>query len=257
MEEFKFFYYFLIFCTGACIGSFSIAAANRITNNEDYIYKPSHCDSCNTILRFYEKIPILSWILQKNKCNYCGSAIGVEVFWSELISGLLFVFIIFIYGFNLEGFYFLTLAGLLFAITLSDLKSKAIIDSWLLIFTIISLLPISHDFGLKLQNFLIFCGGFFLLDFFVTFYIQNIKSKITKNINLQSQKALGEADMLIAGAIGANLGIVLGLSSIFLASCLAIIPSILNNIYKKDSQLPFVPFLFIGFLIVLSIKELM
>ena len=239
------------------MGSFSIAAANRIANNKDYIYEPSNCDSCNTILKFYEKLPILSWIIQKNRCNYCGTAIGFNIFAAELISGLLFLVVIFIFGFNLQGFYFLILTGLLFAMTLSDLKSKAILDSWLLIFIIISLLPIGYDFSSKLQNFLSFCGGFFLLDFFVTYYIQNIKSKIINNMQLQSQKALGEADMIIAGAMGANLGIASGISSILLASCLAIIPSILNNIYKKDAQLPFVPFLFFGFLIVLCVKELM
>ena len=251
------FYYILVFFAGASVGSFSITAANRIASNKDFIRAPSACDNCGELLKFYELIPVISWFWQKNRCNYCGSKIGYEIVISEIACAFLFVGIVYIFGANLQGIYFLVFFGLLFAMSLSDLKSKAIYDSWLLILVTVSLIPVGADFAEKLKNFLIFCGGFFLLDFLVTFYIQNIKAKFTNNESLKTQKALGDADMIIAGAIGANLGLVFGLGSIFLASCLAIIPSILNTIYKKDSELPFVPFLACGFLIAICAKEVM
>ena len=97
---------------------------------------------------------------------------------------------------------------------------------------------------------MLFAGGFVLLDFFITFYIQNIKSRFTKNEALKQQTALGEGDIPIIAIIGGVLGVKLGLVAIFLSSIFAIIPAILNNIIKKDIETPFIPFLALALFIV-------
>ena len=100
-------------------------------------------------------------------------------------------------------------------------------------------------------NILIFTGGFALLELAITYYIQNIKAKITKNKELETQRAMGEGDMPIAGVIGGLLGIQLGVSAIFLAVLLAFLPAIYNMFSKKEIETAFIPFLSLGLFITL------
>ena len=100
-------------------------------------------------------------------------------------------------------------------------------------------------------NILIFTGGFFLLELTITYYIQTIKAKITKNKELETQRALGEGDMPIAGVIGGLLGIQLGVTAIFLAVLFALVPAIYNMFSKKEIETAFIPFLSLGLFITL------
>jgi len=93
-------------------------------------------------------------------------------------------------------------------------------------------------------------GGFVLLELILTFYIQTIKAKITKNKDLENQRALGEGDIPIAGVIGGLLGIQLGVSAIFLAAILALFPAIYGLVRKQEIETPFIPFLSLGLFIV-------
>jgi leader peptidase (prepilin peptidase)/N-methyltransferase len=126
-----------------------------------------------------------------------------------------------------------------------DFKYRAVPDYLLIIAVIIALL-----IG-DLKNTLLFAGGFVLLELFITFYIQNIKAKITKNKALESQAALGEGDIPIVAVIGGILGIHLGISAIFLAALLALLPALYNLISKKEIETAFIPFLSLGLFITL------
>ena len=96
------------------------------------------------------------------------------------------------------------------------------------------------------KNAFLFAGAISLLAFILTFYVQNIKSRILKDERLKTQEALGEGDIPIIAIIGIILGIKAGLVAIFLASLFAIIPSIYSNIKNSETQLPFIPFLSLG-----------
>jgi leader peptidase (prepilin peptidase)/N-methyltransferase len=100
------------------------------------------------------------------------------------------------------------------------------------------------------KNTLIFMGGFVLLELVLTFYIQTIKAKITKNKDLENQHALGEGDIPIAGVIGGLLGIQLGISAIFLAAIIALFPAVYSLVSKQEIETPFIPFLSLGLFIV-------
>lgn len=102
---------------------------------------------------------------------------------------------------------------------------------------------------------LVFAGGAVLLELFVSFYIQNIKAKFKNDETLSTQKALGEGDIPIFALIGGILGLHLGVVSIFLSAIFAIIPSILSQIFKDDIEIPFIPFLALGFFAVLFFGE--
>lgn len=75
-----------------------------------------------------------------------------------------------------------------------------------------------------------------LIRYYVSFFIK--------------REAMGEGDIILAGSMGALLGIKLSLMAIFLASLIAIIPSLYNRFSKKDLELPFIPFLALATFIV-------
>lgn len=242
----------IIFILGTCIGSFLSLVAYRLPQNKSIIFGRSHCESCNSTLSWGELIPLISYIIQRAKCKTCGFNLPFKYILTELICGLIFVMLYKNFGLSFEFLKFTLLSSFLIVLSIIDFNYKAVPDTLLLLIIIITLIPtVNLSFLDLLQTFLLFSGAFFIIDFMVTFYIQNIKSKITKNIDLLNQKALGEGDIPIAGMIGAILGIKLGIIAIFIGAIIAIIPSLYFNIKKQEAELPFIPFLSIGFILTL------
>ncbi|HFU76647.1 MAG TPA: prepilin peptidase [Arcobacter sp.] len=235
---------FIVFLYGAIIGSFLNVLIYRLPLGLSII-KPirSYCPSCGYQIKWYENIPLLSYLFLKGSCSKCNEKIGLSYFVVELISGLLAVFIYLKLGINFDFFIAIILFYLLLSLSFIDLKYKAVPDYLLLLCLIV--MVFMPEFNLI--NALIFAGGFVLLDFIITFYIQNIKAKITKNKELEDQVALGEGDIPIVAVIGGILGIKLGVLAIFLAAIFAIFPSIYTSITKKEIETPFIPYLTLGF----------
>lgn len=128
-----------------------------------------------------------------------------------------------------------------------DFKYKAVPDYLLLTVFILSFFVSPFPFLESLKYGMLFAGGFVLLNFVLTFYIQNIKSRIYKDESFRTQEALGEGDIPFIASMGIVLGTFEGVVSLFLAALFAIIPSIYSSIVKKDLQIPFIPYLFLGF----------
>ena len=70
--------YVIIFIFGSIMGSFLNVLAVRLSNNESIIYPSSHCHNCQHKLKWYELIPILSYIIQKGKSNCCNTRIPIS-----------------------------------------------------------------------------------------------------------------------------------------------------------------------------------
>lgn len=230
---------------GLIIGSFLNVLIYRLPLGISLINpKRSFCTSCNTQIKWYENIPILSYIFLRAKCSSCGIKISCKYPIVESISAT-FTYILFIkLGLNYEFYIVLVLIYTLIVLSFIDFEYKAVPD-YLLLIALLNSFFIS-DFSFK--DALLFAGGFVLLDFFITYYIQNIKSVVTKNEDLREQTALGEGDIPIVTLMGGILGIQLGLVAIFLASIFAILPSVYNSIRNDDIETAFIPFLVLGFL---------
>ncbi|MBM5785122.1 MAG: prepilin peptidase [Cyanobacteria bacterium K_DeepCast_35m_m1_288] len=76
---------------GACIGSFLNVVAWRLPRQESVVRPRSHCPHCGTTLRWFENVPVLSWLLLRARCRHCGSAIAVRYPAVELLCAGLFV----------------------------------------------------------------------------------------------------------------------------------------------------------------------
>lgn len=87
----------ITFYVGACIGSFLCCQARRIHHKETSKGKRSHklnrrsiCMHCKEQLKWYDNIPVLSWLLLRGRCRYCHKKIGIAELISELGTGAAF-----------------------------------------------------------------------------------------------------------------------------------------------------------------------
>ena len=236
---------FFVFIYGIVIGSFLNVLIYRLPKEDIAFFTPkrSICPHCGYQLKWYENIPLISYLILKAKCANCHKPIAIHYFVVELLSGLVSVALYLSFDITIDFFILLLLFYTLIVLSFIDFEYKAVPDYLLLIILIIMLFVPNFN----LINALIFAGGFVLLDFIITFYIQNIKARITKNKDLEDQVALGEGDIPIVAMIGGILGLQIGVVAIFLAAVFAIVPSIYATISKKEIETPFIPYLVLGF----------
>jgi len=78
------------FVFGLCVGSFLNVCAWRIPRGESVVSPPSKCPKCDRPIRWYENIPLLSWLALRGRCRGCREPISIRYFLIELATGLLF-----------------------------------------------------------------------------------------------------------------------------------------------------------------------
>ena len=104
------FFYILFFVVGACMGSFLCCQARRLhlrqgKKKRSKLSPRSICLHCKKQLKWYDNLPILSWLTLRGRCRYCHHKIGIAEFISELLGGiaLLVVFVSFDYTVSAGG----------------------------------------------------------------------------------------------------------------------------------------------------------
>ena len=75
METFLLIIFFIL---GIVMGSFYHVVATRLSNDESIISPPSHCPRCNHYLKWYENIPIISYIILRGECSKCKAKIPIS-----------------------------------------------------------------------------------------------------------------------------------------------------------------------------------
>ena len=222
---------FLFALIGLCFGSFLNVAILRIPKNESINLPSSHCPTCKHPLKWYHNIPLISWIALRGKCAFCHTSISYQYPLVELSSALIFVICYHQTHLVFQGFLAAFIFTLLLALSIIDLRYKAVPD--MLSFPALFLAFALGDPLVSLQNGLLFMGAFSLLRMGIS--------------SVMKREAMGEADIIIAGIIGAMLGIKLGCASIYLGALIALCAFIILR--KKGYELPFIPFLSISLFI--------
>jgi leader peptidase (prepilin peptidase)/N-methyltransferase len=90
-------WFVFIFAFGCCIGSFLNVVVYRLPRDKSLIRPPSSCPACGKHIRFYDNIPLLSWLLLGRKCRYCKAAVSLRYFVIELLTGLVFLGLFILY----------------------------------------------------------------------------------------------------------------------------------------------------------------
>lgn len=97
------FLYIIIFIMGTLFGSFYTLAVHRIPRKIDITHTHSFCPNCNHKLGFFELIPVWSYIFLGGKCKECKQKIRPRYIILEILSGITFVVIALLSGFNAEA----------------------------------------------------------------------------------------------------------------------------------------------------------
>ena len=237
--------YFFIFIVGLFAGSFLNVLADRLPKGKSPIKGRSHCDKCRKTLKWFDLIPLLSFISLKGKCRYCFTPLSFYYPIVELATGVIFALTFYFFGIMnhelriMDLFYYLFLVSSLIVIFFADLRYGIIPDKVVFsAITIIFLYLFINPSSLIINHLFSAVGAslFFLLLFLIT-----------------KGKGMGFGDVKFAFLMGLILGfpnIIVGLYVAFLTG--AIIGCILILWRKKrvfGTAIPFGPFLVIGTLV--------
>lgn len=116
-----------VFLFGMCIGSFMNVCIYRLPL-EKSIADPSRsvCPSCNNTIKFYDNIPVLSFLWLKGKCRHCNTPISFRYPLVETIAGLAALAVFLTFGLTLQGLIYFTFISSLLVITFIDIDHKII-----------------------------------------------------------------------------------------------------------------------------------
>lgn len=121
--------YIAIALIGLCIGSFLNVLIYRLPLGMNIATPPSHCPTCNQKIRWYDNIPLLSYIILGGKCRHCKSKISIRYFIVELVNILLWIAILVVFRLSVYSIIFLLLSSILLAIIYIDFEHQIIPDS--------------------------------------------------------------------------------------------------------------------------------
>ena len=226
--------YILFFVLGTILGSFYNVVGYRIPKKESIIYPPSHCPKCNHKLKFYELIPIISYIIQKGKCKNCKEKIGLFYPIFELITGLLFAISLKIFGLTPNLLLILTFISMLIIITISDIKYMIIPDSILLFFSILILIEIYIFKGFNEVLSSITNG---IISFIIMYLIKKFGDFLFK------KESMGDGDIKLMFVIGLFTSYKNALLTIFIGSLIGLPISLISIKKNTNHILPFGPLL--------------
>jgi len=80
------------FAFGAAIGSFLNVVIWRVPRGESIVSPPSHCPKCNAPIKWYQNIPVVSWLCLRGRCANCKAPISARYIFVEVLCGCLFLF---------------------------------------------------------------------------------------------------------------------------------------------------------------------
>jgi len=120
---------FILFIFGICIGSFLNVCIYRLPHSKSIVHPPSACPGCDTPIRSYDNIPILSFLLLRGKCRTCKTVISIRYPLVELMVGLFAVCAYLKFGLTLEALIIYIFIASLVVITFIDIDYRIIPDA--------------------------------------------------------------------------------------------------------------------------------
>ena len=227
--------YIMIFLIGISIGSFLNVCIYRIPKKEDIVLERSHCMSCGNVLKWYELIPLFSFIVQGGKCRNCKTKLSAQYPLIELLNGLIYVWIFIVKGFCPESILFCICASVLIVISVIDWRTFEIPFGCNIIIGILGIvrvfLNLAHWYDYVIGFFAV--SGLFLIIYWIT-----------------KGRGIGGGDIKLMAAAGLLLGWQNILLSLMIGSIAgSVIHLALMKIQGKDRVLAFGPYLAFGIFI--------
>lgn len=118
----------LVFITGLCIGSFLNVVILRTLSEESIVFPASKCPKCQTPLKWWHNIPVLSYIFLKGKCAFCKEHISIQYPIVELLTGIIFTLLFMKFGVSIQTLFVWAVAAIFIVIAGTDIKEKVVYD---------------------------------------------------------------------------------------------------------------------------------
>ena len=220
----------IVFIFGTMIGSFLNVVIYRIPKGESIVFPSSKCQSCQTALKWWHNIPLFSWLFLRGKCYFCKEKISAQYPMVEFLTGIIFVALYFKLGLVWYLPFIAASFASLLALVMIDFEYMAVPDN--VNFAALIFALVQPEFLMALLYASIAAGGLYLIGLLSSL--------------LARKQAMGGADVIVAGTMGALLGFPNFFVALFLSALLAMIPALI----WRDKGVPFVPFLALATFIV-------
>ena len=131
---------------GLCVGSFLNVVIYRIPEGLSLSYPPSHCPSCNYKLKWYDNIPVLSYLMLGGKCRGCRGHISFRYTAVEILNTLLWILSAYIYRENMPyGIISMIMISVFVSVFFIDLERGIIPDRFHIIIAVASIAALFFD----------------------------------------------------------------------------------------------------------------
>ena len=238
------FIYFVVFILGSLWGSFCNVCIYRLPVKGDVVSSRSKCRSCKKIIRWFDNIPLISYIILLAKCRNCQSRINFRYFAVELSTALGFLVVFYLYGVTISTLLLMVLIIFFVIIFFIDLDHYIIPNELTFPLMFIGFIK-SFDPNINLNLFPNYLDsliggalGYILIWGLITLYLK-----------IRNKEGMGLGDAKLLSAIGFWFGwysipYVIFLSS--LSALLFALPGLINKSKTMSSQIPFGPYLIFG-----------
>ena len=239
--------YGIVFLFGSVVGSFLNVCIYRIPRGESIIMPSSRCPSCNTPIKIWDNIPILSYVMLGGRCRSCKVKISLRYPLIEAMNALFYTALLWRFWIGWHTFFYFVLASALIVITFIDLDFQIIPDSITLPGILIGLIA----------------GSLILPDPFLRWSLLGYKASISGALTgfilfyivaVLSRGGMGGGDIKMMAMVGALMGWKSVLLTTFLGSLLGSVWGISLMVFKgkgRKTKIPFGPFLAAGVIITL------
>jgi leader peptidase (prepilin peptidase) / N-methyltransferase len=223
---------------GAAIGSFLNVCILRwgAEPKQSVVRPPSRCPKCGTGLRWFDNVPIVSWLILRARCRGCGEPISPMYPLVELATALVWAFMVWRFGFGLDALRGAVFATILFGIAMTDARAYIIPDEFslggLALGILFALLAGRQALGTALLGAAV---GFGLL-----WLVAVAGEWIFK------QEAMGGGDIKMMAMVGAFLGWQGTLLTVFLGALIGSLIFVPLSLVGQKRLVPFGIFLAVG-----------
>ncbi len=225
-------FYIIVFLYGIVIGSFLNVLIFRIPKKEKLVMTRSHCMSCGYQLRWFDLIPLFSFLVLGGKCRKCKTRLSVQYPIIEALNGVLYLAVFARYGVSVESLLYCLLFSALLALSVIDFRTYEIPTGFNYFILTLGLIRVATD----MENWLEYAIGLVAVSL-VLYLIYRISNGA----------AIGGGDVRLMAATGLLLGWKRNVLA-FLLGC--IIGSVIHvarmKISKADHVLAMGPYLAVG-----------
>lgn len=239
MNPEHFILYIVVFLYGIVIGSFLNVCIYRIPKEENLVTVGSHCMECGQKLKWYDLVPLFSWLFLKGKCRYCGAKISAQYPIVEFLNGFFYVLIFLVNGLNPDSVLYCILVSALLVVSVIDYRTMLIPVGAELVILVVGIVHLVLHF----EHWYYYVIGFFSASLFLLLCAFLFRAVTGKS-------GLGLGDVELMACAGLCIGWGHSLFAIVIGSVLGVfVEGIKIFVTKEKGKFPFGPYLSIGVLI--------